>query len=174
MENKKITKSKFAKELVHLIDMGFTYGKVGELFRVAINRIYPAQIHLAGKNKKINDNLKNVEYISKELKDRLDKGEEFFIGEISQDHVVPICEILKFWEENKNNLTDNFVENSLRKALHVCIITKEENAKLNAAKLARRMPENWNWNKDDIFTRYEKVGIKAMKNPNYKEPSVQN
>lgn len=59
------------------------------------------------------------------------------------DHVVPVKVIMKLLMEKattKEGVTPQFLRQFLSKHLITCLITKEENAKLNAAKLGYKLP----------------------------------
>ena len=57
------------------------------------------------------------------------------------------------------------VKEVLVRDLTVCIITSEEEALLNAARLGSRMPPNWDGR--DPLARYHTVGIEVEPNPAY-------
>jgi hypothetical protein len=41
----------------------------------------------------------------------------------------------------------------------ICVITKEEDKRLNASGLRSKMPDGWNDKSGSVFARYQRVGI---------------
>lgn len=165
-KSKKIPLTEFAKEMVRLLEMDFSKGEVGELFRFGISRSYPkAQRHLEGRNKKIADEIEKYKdefsgFISESLKNN-PNYKNLNINNVAQDHIVSVCEILSHWQKNKDKLNDEkWIEKTLDDALHICIIEKNEDNKLNELKLRDKMPNGWEWNDNaDFYARYKKAGI---------------
>ena len=81
------------------------------------------------------------------------------------EHVIPakvyIKRLVDLYKANKLTY-DAFVD--LRKNLCICIVTKEENDRLNEAKLTQKMPPEFDWDNNMIFDlRYKKVNISIHK-----------
>lgn len=85
-------------------------------------------------------------------------------GRIRYDHAVPFRALQAQLMEMAAPSTDA-VKEVLVRDLTVCIITSEEEALLNAARLGSRMPPNWDGR--DPLARYHTVGIEVEPNPAY-------
>ena len=80
------------------------------------------------------------------------------------EHMVPKHEYIEkeIQEMGLNNKLDlKKIEELVRKYYYVALILKEEDKKLPR----KDMPEDWN--KEDIYSRYEKAGIELINNPLY-------
>ena len=75
--------------------------------------------------------------------------------QLDYDHAVPmrivIEMIINAWPDKQA------VERILRDLVHGVLITKKEHESLRTAKLASKMPDDWNGN--DWSARYKKLGI---------------
>ena len=82
------------------------------------------------------------------------------IRECEVEHVVPLMYIVNMLMEttpiNKKN-----IKNILDKYFHVLLVTKEEHNRLNASGLRSTMPKDWDG--ENIWARYDAVGIKKAK-----------
>jgi hypothetical protein len=88
-------------------------------------------------------------------------GLRFGRGELVYDHAVPF----NYLQKELLSLTDITPE-SVRDALErftLCVlITKDENARLNAGGYGRSMPADWD--RADVLARYKAVGIEVVEN----------
>ena len=78
------------------------------------------------------------------------------IAECDVEHVVPVMYIVNVLMD-MDSLTAEHVECILRKYFQVLVVSKEEHQKLNASGLRSKMPSNWDG--ENIWSRYDKVGI---------------
>ena len=82
-------------------------------------------------------------------------------GELVYDHAIPFSylqeELLSL-----TSVTDRAVAEILKKFETIVLITKAENARLNAAGYAHKMPQNWN--KSDPLARYKALDIELVEN----------
>ena len=88
--------------------------------------------------------------------------QKFKGGGLIFEHVVPtklyVDELIRAYKDKKFN-EDYFTK--FRKNIFVCIVTKEEDSRLNRNKLREKMPSGIKWEPGkNTFARYEKVGIK--------------
>lgn len=107
-------------------------------------------------------------YISDEALAILNSGT--YKGRLIFEHIVPQTEyILKPCEKlaKAGSLTQEFVEEKLKKYWILATITTEENSHLGK-ELKNKMPNGWT-ESDDLFARYKKVGIDISPNPFYKK-----
>ena len=83
--------------------------------------------------------------------------------DVIHEHVIPHSIVVNKLLE-LDPLTDDNIMSVLKKYYFICIITKEEDKRLNTARLRRSMPPEWNEEKDSIFARYEhdEVNIKVL------------
>lgn len=78
------------------------------------------------------------------------------------EHMVPwrlVMEKLVNYTKNNELTFEKFEE--LRSKLNICVVTREENRKLD--KFKSSMPDDIDWEKGDEFARYNKIGIKIYK-----------
>lgn len=96
-------------------------------------------------------------YTSSEAKDLERK---YVIYEHVIPHNIVMTKLLAL-----DSLTDENIMFVLNKFYFICKITKEEDSRLNAARLRRNMPAEWNDENGSIFARYEhdNVGIFILK-----------
>lgn len=71
------------------------------------------------------------------------------------EHVVPVGVLLDLIKENKSLTQEKFSE--ISQMAHVCIVTNEENNKLN--KYQDKMPDGWD--KDNPWARYDELDIEV-------------
>ena len=92
------------------------------------------------------------------LQTRLDRGN------VSWEHVVPTNVLVdKLLElDESGTLSDKEIEEMIEKYGYVCLVTKDENRKLDKNKLREKMPQGWNYG-NDAFDRYKAVGIEIQK-----------
>ena len=80
---------------------------------------------------------------------------------ITMEQVIPVEALFQHFLalHEKHVLSEQTILDVLPK-LEIAIITKEENRKLNAARLSKKMPEGW-WNSAalDPFERYRVAGL---------------
>ena len=78
--------------------------------------------------------------------------------EVTHEHVIPHSIVM-----NKllslDSLTNENIMSILQKYYVICAVTKEEDKRLNAAGLKSKMPDGWDETNDNVFARYESVGI---------------
>ena len=79
------------------------------------------------------------------------------LTECDVEHVVPVMLIVNMLMD-MNPISAEKVESILKKYWHVLLITKEEHQKLNSSGLRSTMPKDWD--KENIWARYEAIGIK--------------
>ncbi len=103
---------------------------------------------------------KNKEHVAKS-RSRASLGIGFGTGELVYDHSVPFkylqAELLALSE-----VTVETVATALSRYRAGVLITKEEDARLNAAGYRSKMPKGWDG--ADHFARYKAVGIEIVKN----------
>lgn len=85
--------------------------------------------------------------------------------DVIHEHVIPHSIVMNKLLE-LDPLTDENIMSVLNKYYIICIITKEEDKRLNAAGLRRNMPPEWNEENGSVFARYEhdKVQLSILKN----------
>ncbi len=81
--------------------------------------------------------------------------------DVIHEHVVPHSIVMEKLL-SLDHLTHEAIMNVIEKYYVICAITKEEDKKLNDAKLRTKMPEGWSDENDSVFARYEKVGISVI------------
>ena len=83
---------------------------------------------------------------------------------VSWEHVVPTKVLVdKLLELDKSGtLSDKKIEEMIEKYGYVCLVTKDENRKLDKNKFREKMPQGWKYG-DDAFARYKAVGIEIQK-----------
>ena len=77
------------------------------------------------------------------------------------EHIVPSVVLYNHLIALDDESIDKAIEYIIQNYGYVCIVTKEENKKLNDAHLQQNMPINWKFG-DNIFERYKQVGIEIM------------
>lgn len=84
--------------------------------------------------------------------------------EVIHEHVIPHRFVMNKLLE-LNSLTDEAMLQIIKKYYIICKITKEEDNRLNTAKLRKSMPPEWDEENDSLFARYEheKVNISIFK-----------
>jgi hypothetical protein len=89
------------------------------------------------------------------------KGLTFGKAQLIYDHSLPF----KYLQEelmSVDNLTTKKLQSILEQHSVVCLITKEEDIKLNSLKLNNKMPDDWDG--VDSLARYKAAGIEVTKN----------
>ena len=82
------------------------------------------------------------------------------------EHVIPakvyLPELIKEYKEYKENNKefDLTAFRHFRNKVSVCIVTKQEDNRLNESGFREKMPDGWNWQTGNPFARYEAVEIK--------------
>ncbi|MBI2151907.1 hypothetical protein HYU21_04235 [Candidatus Woesearchaeota archaeon] len=107
-----------------------------------------------------------AQYISFKALDKLNRN---FKKELVFEHVVPKRLYIQEECENKaknNELTETFICDLLSKYWIICTITREENDLLNKSGLKDKMP--FNWDKENVFARYDTISLKYQLNPLFK------
>ena len=83
------------------------------------------------------------------------------------EHIV--CKNIYFNEIkallSKNELTEDIVFEILYNYYFTAIVTKKEDIALDTAGLRTKMVVSGEWNRKDLFTRYNSTGIELIKNP---------
>ena len=91
-------------------------------------------------------------------------GKSYGKGEIVYDHSIPYsivqAKLLALDKPQVNNIRE-----ILEQFVVACIITKEEDQRLNLQKLKSKMPAPWDG--ANVLARYEAVGIEVRANPNH-------
>jgi hypothetical protein len=82
-------------------------------------------------------------------------------GLVVKEHTIPIDVIKHLLLNLGIGTTLKDIADLLDKYVVFATITKEEDTKLNNAKLKNKMPQHWD--KKDVLARYKKVGIKVTK-----------
>ena len=104
----------------------------------------------------------NGEFDEKYMEIRKYMGNNYSNGLLVFEHIIPakvfIQELINAYEAGKFDI-DYF--RSFRKKIAVCIVTKQEDEKLNRNKLRESMPDGWDWDTGDPFARYKysEIGI---------------
>lgn len=82
---------------------------------------------------------------------------------VVKEHAVPVHAIVtminKLYKDEK--LTVENVQDILNKYLVICMVTKEEDAKMTEIGLQKSMPKDWDGL--NVWARYDAVGIKPIK-----------
>ena len=91
------------------------------------------------------------------------------ISECEVEHVIPLMYIVNMLMET-TPINKESIKNILDKYFHVLLVTKEEHNRLNASGLRSTMPEDWDG--ENIWARYEAVGIKQAKNQPSNTPTT--
>lgn len=82
--------------------------------------------------------------------------------EVVRDHVVPHSLVMDKLFAIKE-LNQNSVWRVIKKYYIICSITKEEDRKLSSKGFKSKMPNGWCENEENLFARYEEVGINYSK-----------
>ncbi len=85
------------------------------------------------------------------------------------EHVVPKQRYITDYCEGiarEGQIDAQTIFSVMNKCFILATITKEENDLLDANRLRNRMPDTWGENAS-VFTRYEQVGLKLMRNPHF-------
>jgi hypothetical protein len=106
-----------------------------------------------------NETYRGLRYYSHEARDAIQDGETQF----RRDHFFP-KNIFKELLFSMNNRDPNEVRQFMEKYGEICVITIQEDARLNAAGLRGRMPQGWQIEDGNIFARYQSVGINVWIN----------
>ena len=86
---------------------------------------------------------------------------------VTFEHVVPFDVIKKIlFDSYSNNELTFELFNEIRSKYNVCLVTLEENKKLN--KHMKTMPKGWDWKTGDIFERYNIANVKIFKHDKLK------
>lgn len=86
---------------------------------------------------------------------------------VTFEHVVPFDVIKKIlFDSYSNNELTFELFNEIRSKYNVCLVTLEENKKLN--KHMKTMPKGWDWKTGDIFERYNIANVKIFKHDEFK------
>lgn len=164
------TSKEIKSSLVKLLDCSFKTLTLDELKDETIAyglRNYIAKYSLANDEYFISDkalnllNLKNLKSIKRCHKKKLNiKFEHMVPSKVIYDYLLDLKSSSNY---NKKNLKDILELTSI-----VTIITKSENDSLDSKKdghsLRAKMPENKKINEDNLFSRYDSVGIRVVKN----------
>jgi hypothetical protein len=106
-----------------------------------------------------NETYRGLRYYSHDARDAILNGQTQF----RRDHFFPkkkLKEILF----SINNIDTTDVRQRMEKYGEICVITLQEDAKLSAAGLRNRMPQGWQLEDNDMFARYQTVGINVWTN----------
>jgi hypothetical protein len=76
---------------------------------------------------------------------------------LRHEHAIPRSLIAKRIVDE--NMDEEAIVDFLRKFCRAVIIEKGEDDQLNEAKLRKTMPVGWNWDPNDVYARYRKVGL---------------
>jgi hypothetical protein len=98
---------------------------------------------------------------SAKYRSRAAVGHKWGRREIVYDHAIPYCYELKALME-LTEITPETVRPVLEKYSVCAIITTDEDARLTAAGLQRKMPDDWD--RIDPLARYKAVGIEIVEN----------
>lgn len=82
------------------------------------------------------------------------------------EHMIPFIVCLDAIKADPQKQSTKYIRHILDDGIFVrCIISAEENKRLNKAGLKQKMPKSWNGNldKDATFARYREVGIEVIK-----------
>ncbi len=108
-----------------------------------------------------------VEYKSQAVLDAEANGKELFFGkDLTWEHCVPCAAFANIVKDNYSSISNKNAKEFMDRYYHVCLVTKEEDAKLKKAGLNERMPKNWKFDmtaKDNEWERYKAVGIVPVK-----------
>ncbi len=107
---------------------------------------------------KSNEMYRGFRFYSKKALEEIRAGETKF----RRDHIVP-KKLVKEMLLGLDHPTETSVRDILGRFGEVCVITLEEDAKLNAAGLNNEMPSDWT-NDKDVFARYKSIGIEWTEN----------
>ena len=77
------------------------------------------------------------------------------------DHAVPLLVLKDILFARDAKHTEETIHAVLCQRYRLGVITADEDKRLNQAGLQSKMPSNWNG--DDVFARYQQVGIEAVK-----------
>ena len=93
------------------------------------------------------------------------------LGECVVEHAVPQMAIVN-WLMDLDPITNESVASLLERYFTVMLVTKEEHALLNSSGLRSTMPAQWD--KENVYARYELVGIQqgAVPNNSFKPRSL--
>jgi hypothetical protein len=105
-----------------------------------------------------NEPFKGYKYYSELAYDAILHDESKF----TRDHIFPKKQLkeMLFGMENPN---PDSIREKMEKYGEVCVITREEHSELRNARLDRAMPNGWTFG-DDIFARYQEIGIQVRIN----------
>jgi len=88
----------------------------------------------------------------------------YYDSNIRIEHVIPTEIVYRHLEEmwKDGSLSLEYIENLIKNRLTCAIITKGEDDRLTDAHLRSSMAvdEEWDFDRDDVFVRYNKVGIR--------------
>ena len=105
-----------------------------------------------------NQQYKGYRFYSHDAYEAVCRGETKF----TRDHYFPKTR-LKEMLLNTRNPEENSVRQLMETYGEVCVITRQEDARLRAAGLRNEMPQGWLIG-DDVFARYQSVGIRVQIN----------
>ncbi|HXG85242.1 MAG TPA: hypothetical protein VNI84_14570 [Pyrinomonadaceae bacterium] len=80
---------------------------------------------------------------------------------LTHEHVVPLG-LLAEYIFSYELIDSNFVYEILNTYCKAAVITNEEDKILNRAKLRSSMPTGWHFGKEEVFARYNAVGIELI------------
>lgn len=97
--------------------------------------------------------------------ERLKSGIDF---KVIREHPVPVDVVINKLIDLKSNghLTLEAATEIISKYVHICVVTRDEDKMLRDAHLNNRMPADWDG--ENIWARYEAVGIKWQKGSSLK------
>jgi hypothetical protein len=102
------------------------------------------------------ERMEGFHYGLTEKAQRLSKKGEISTDNVTLDHAVPSIILNRTLKQEKFNTNEELLE-FLRKHYFMCLITKEEDKKLN--KYKQTMPDDWNNDWENWDARYKKVDI---------------
>ena len=133
------------------LQFGFTLNECRRNLNTALHQYWQSNImKMSSVNKSQRDTIKKSKMAIIAYKNKSEK--------LEIEHAVPIKVIVDLLLD-LTPLTSIEIENLLNKYFRVCMVTKSEHKKLSDAKLRSKMPDDWD--NEDPYARYKKVGIKC-------------
>ena len=80
---------------------------------------------------------------------------------LTHEHIIPLG-LLADYIFSLNEINNDIVQEIFDIYCKAAVITREEDQILNRAKLRSVMPLGWRFGQEDIFARYNAVGIKLL------------
>ncbi|NWO06817.1 MAG: hypothetical protein HLX50_14305 [Alteromonadaceae bacterium] len=78
--------------------------------------------------------------------------------DVIHEHVIPHSIVMSKLLALKS-LSNEDIMGIIKSYYVICVITKEEDKRLNAAGLRTKMPDGWDDKSDSVFARYQRVDI---------------